>query len=789
MQRATDDADFQYMVRRTAIRMLALGLAGAFLLSAQTQPVRLSVVVTRDGRLEIAAAAGNRSMGGPMEAIFCGGRAQTRHDEPGFYAGACRLPRTGWTRGGEFDLAPLARQLPVGTEILVNTILPKPGEWKGWSGWLELAPEPERYTAPLNLRVNISRDRLMAGGFLLLVAALALAAGFKALAQRRLAFLFGPMYILAAAEWMVMVWALGVLEQVRFLSDWALAATVLAAFVNFAPPAIALLFAARSVPEMTSKGGLLFVPLLLTTVFPMVEVAVEGHWAIFALWVSTGAALILLLRRSSKQRLEEVSSGELANRTRELAQRAGVSASRLFVSSGSTTAKANAFAVRGRGIIVNSAAVELFGRTELDAVICHELSHLRQKNVPYPAALVAACLIVGTPLADLASGIGPLPVAAALLALHLAVLRLLRNNEFEADAGSAALLQDARPMIRALHRLGAHYNRPLDAGGGWRAWFGTHPATRERITALALSGGVRQPELKAMLAEMPPAIDRYKLPGTEQGGWLFNTAWQNRVAQVYGWTIYLGVPAVAVVVALLLAPVPGQLAIGAAMLAGLLGAKAVSQVVMAAVYRRMEDRLRSKLGQRGALTGVAPAGEARLFGGFRYMDAGLLDFSGGRLCYRSERMTLELRPEDTSGADLIPAAPAAWFSRQPRLQFRNAEGGWSAAILHPLGWTTGTGLYRAIVRWRASASGGGDSTVRGFETQEGEPVSQTPMRAFFRGSALPLGLAWASAMFAGLPDGGMGMFPWLAMAAALGGYAGLTLPLFLFRTPPKSSGD
>src|SRR5262249_19139498 len=133
--------------------------------------------------------------------------------------------------------------------------------------------------------------------------------------------------------------------------------------------------------------------------------------------------------------------------------------------------------------------------------------------------------------------------------------------------------------------------------------------------------------------------------------------------------------------------------------------KSITEAVMARGYARTARRLERKLGAHGALTGFAPGEGSRVFGGYRFRDIGLLKFEEGRLCYRSERTTIELAAQDIIEVRLVPAAPAAWFNLQPMIRFRDPEpDAVRAFVLHPLHfWSTGKPLFRQIERWLAEA--------------------------------------------------------------------------------------
>ncbi|HXF98982.1 MAG TPA: M48 family metalloprotease [Gaiellaceae bacterium] len=186
---------------------------------------------------------------------------------------------------------------------------------------------------------------------------------------------------------------------------------------------------------------------------------------------------------------------------------------------------------------VTRGLLETMPKRELEAVIAHEVAHIRNRDTylmtmavvfagvialiadigframarggrgRQRAALVAVAAVVGFALA---------PYAAALLRMSLS-----RRREFLADAGGAEILNDPEAMALALRRLEvdpttvryadastAHLwiESPTDRVDserpGVRAlarWFNTHPPLAARIAALEEAGGFRLPEV------LPPA--------------------------------------------------------------------------------------------------------------------------------------------------------------------------------------------------------------------------------------------------------------------------------------------
>ncbi len=183
---------------------------------------------------------------------------------------------------------------------------------------------------------------------------------------------------------------------------------------------------------------------------------------------------------------------------------------------------ANAFAT-GRdpqhaAVAVTEGIVQLLPADELEAVIAHELSHVRNRDTltQAVAATIAGAIAVLAQVisyslwflpmgrSDREGGANPLvllvtvivaPIAATILQMGIS-----RTREFSADAGAATLTGNPRALARALKRLeltardipiqGNPAFEPLLIVNGFTGdnpfgrIFSTHPATEARINRL-----------------------------------------------------------------------------------------------------------------------------------------------------------------------------------------------------------------------------------------------------------------------------------------------------------------
>jgi heat shock protein HtpX len=182
----------------------------------------------------------------------------------------------------------------------------------------------------------------------------------------------------------------------------------------------------------------------------------------------------------------------------------------------------NAFAT-GRNpshasVAVTEGLMQLMSDDELEGVIAHELSHVRNYDIlitSIAATLAGAITWIahmgqwamifggygGSRRRDGGGGLGALlMIFVAPLAALLIQLGLSRQREFAADASGAQMVGHPYGLISALEKLGAYNQRipmdvppttaslfivaPLSAGQIFSGMFSTHPPLSERIAVL-----------------------------------------------------------------------------------------------------------------------------------------------------------------------------------------------------------------------------------------------------------------------------------------------------------------
>lgn len=182
----------------------------------------------------------------------------------------------------------------------------------------------------------------------------------------------------------------------------------------------------------------------------------------------------------------------------------------------------NAFATgrspRHASVAVTQGLMELMNDEELEGVIAHELSHVRNYDILISsiAATIAAAITSLARMGYFASLFGYggrdnerdgggltalLMILLAPLAAILLQLGISRQREYAADETGARMVGHPYGLIRALEKLGAYNKRipstalspttsalcivkPLFGGGTLSSLFSTHPPLEDRIAAL-----------------------------------------------------------------------------------------------------------------------------------------------------------------------------------------------------------------------------------------------------------------------------------------------------------------
>jgi len=231
---------------------------------------------------------------------------------------------------------------------------------------------------------------------------------------------------------------------------------------------------------------------------------------LWAYWFSD--TMVLKLYRA--QQVDATSAPQLYNTVGELAARAGLPMPKVYLID---EAQPNAFAT-GRNpehaaVAATTGILQLLSARELRAVLAHELSHVRHRDILTSTITASIAGAIST-LANFGMFFGgrnndnrnPLVALVVLILAPIAAvliqLAISRGREYEADRGGAELSGDPRALADALAKIDRYAKGlPLEtaeahpatahmmiinplSGGGLAGLFSTHPPTEERVHRL-----------------------------------------------------------------------------------------------------------------------------------------------------------------------------------------------------------------------------------------------------------------------------------------------------------------
>lgn len=174
-------------------------------------------------------------------------------------------------------------------------------------------------------------------------------------------------------------------------------------------------------------------------------------------------------------------------------------------------------------VAVTRGLLDRLADDELEAVLAHEMTHIRNYDV---RVMVVASIFVGVlgfvsalmwrhatdgrgiARAGNGAGIVAVIIAVAVAAIAsffgtLTRLAISRSREYMADAGAVELTKNPDAMIRALQRIAGHDEiedlpeemQAMMISSRFDGLFSTHPVTEDRIAALEAYAGGRRGEL------------------------------------------------------------------------------------------------------------------------------------------------------------------------------------------------------------------------------------------------------------------------------------------------------
>jgi heat shock protein HtpX len=227
----------------------------------------------------------------------------------------------------------------------------------------------------------------------------------------------------------------------------------------------------------------------------------------------------IVLRMYNAQAVSENEAPELYATVKNLALKASMPMPRVYIIPGDTP---NAFAT-GRNeqhavVAVTEGILRILGRDELEGVIAHELSHIRNRDILIGsiAATLAGAIVMLANMAQWAAMFGGasrdddegggsnivgliLMAVLAPIAATLIQMAISRSREYLADAGGAKISGKPYGLAGALEKLSrASQTMPMEAnpstahmfivnpltGRSLMNLFSTHPPIEERVARL-----------------------------------------------------------------------------------------------------------------------------------------------------------------------------------------------------------------------------------------------------------------------------------------------------------------
>lgn len=371
--------------------------------------------------------------------------------------------------------------------------------------------------------------------------------------------------------------------------------------------------------------------------------------------------------------------GELRDRVFELAHKAGVKLSQVYLLPSTHLQLANAMASHGNHVILTDYLVENLNRKEVDAVLAHELAHLKHRHPLKMSLLFVALIFLGSLIAPLLAsilmaGIYLLPLSENItysylqnfdalpsFPISLVIAFILfhfvsRKNERAADAAAGALTRDPESMISGLMKI-SHLNlTPLRWSKAHELLL-THPSTMRRIEALAGHFGITKEELTRLTETSEDDGNFYSFPTSKElEKNVFTSLQKGAISQKNSllvlFTIALG-PLFALRLYTWIVPLGGGWTL---YLAGVLITATLLLLLLNYStlfgYLNLRVRLKDRFSQEGIdihdediFIGFAPDAEPRAYEGHSIWDIGFLRLSRDRLTYLGDQAQFMLPRE------------------------------------------------------------------------------------------------------------------------------------------------
>jgi Zn-dependent protease with chaperone function len=433
--------------------------------------------------------------------------------------------------------------------------------------------------------------------------------------------------------------------------------------------------------------------LLLIGVFLLLEKQFRpGVLSIGAAGVARVLAVKLVLR-GQDLRPYAVTVGALRDRIFALAQAAGVTLRQLYILPTGKMPEANAFAMAGGNVLVTDHLVRNMTRRQMDAIVAHELGHLKYHHPGWLLAIfVGACvlpMLLGPRLLPVLNDLPgwlthiPFGIILAVLLMHF----MSRRFEHQTDSYAAWLTGDPEALITGLIKLHRLSLMPM-RWGKYEEGLLTHPSTSTRLETIARENGMSRQRLEEVVQHPDQEGEPYPVPAADAASdVVFSTAFKTGAQQRITWTllaIVLLVPAAAASMVWWggLGPAATWAVLAGGVACGGLIVLLSQNFMPLWGYAEVRRKLRAKIeGQGidigtwgGTFVGFAPDGTPRLYENYTNWDFGFV-FLGKRFCYVGEHTRFALRRDQITKIELGPGIRRWWGMPYLYVTWRDAESG------------------------------------------------------------------------------------------------------------------
>lgn len=442
-------------------------------------------------------------------------------------------------------------------------------------------------------------------------------------------------------------------------------------------------------------------------------------------------------------------SGPLFDAVQRLAQQMRVPVRQVLYLHTGKSLIANAFAAQGNIVALTDHLVRSLTRAETDAVIAHELGHLKQKHanllgwLQSPLALILALTLL-VPRLPNAENLRWLYVPLVILGQSLLQLALSRRWERTADRLAAQLTGNPTALLTGLAKL-ARLNGSPESWSRWDESLLTHPSNRRRAENLVKAGLLTDAQAEAAFTALESVPDD-PYPGPElTAEQIFSPSWRlQRSLRGLGMLLVLtaGAPlTVAWILERLTVPSPFLLAVLGIVALYLLyplflGVMTVDATTIARLRQSLIAEGKLAESDEGRFVSLMPGILPRtlLTGGS--WDYGFLMVTDTALRFVGERRSFTLPRQAIEELTLVPGVPA--LKTIPAVLIRWGKGERAACRLQCYPARTIVPLAQELQRWHALGTPGPEpESLPVFPLLEGRTPRQATMpRHFFSNSWL-----------------------------------------------------